>query len=158
MNQKDLQKLLTAVTEMESAMFNVSFLADELQCGMSEEFCEKYPFIGSLDEICVEVGLWRQNIERYATQKTKYMVMQTVDVSVSYIYEGEANLTSDEVRQKFWDEGGYQTCPVVDVDMLDWEKPWDAFKYDEPTKPLTPEQIRTALSNLIPEISQGAKS
>lgn len=31
----------------------------------------------------------------------KYMVMQTVDVSVSYIYEGEANLTSDEVRQSF---------------------------------------------------------
>ena len=158
MNQKDLQKLLKAVTEMESAMFNVSFLADELQCGMSEEFCDKYPFTGSLDEICVQVGLWRQNIERYAEQKVKYMVMQTVDVSVSYIYEGEANLTSDEVRQKFWDEGGYQNCPVVDVEMLDWEKPWDAFKYDETYTPLTPEQIRTALSTLLPEISQGAKS
>ena len=65
MEKPDTEKLLKAVREMESAMFKVSFLADELQCGMSEEFCEKYPFPGSLDEICVEVGLWRQSIERH---------------------------------------------------------------------------------------------
>jgi len=39
-------------------------LAEDLECGMSDEFCEKYPFATSFDEICVAVGLWRQNIER----------------------------------------------------------------------------------------------
>lgn len=88
----------------------------------------------------------------------KYMVMQTVDVSVSYIYEGEANLTSDEVRQKFWDEGGYQNCPVVDVEVLDWDKPWDAFRFDEDYNILTAEQIRATLAILIPELTQAVKS
>jgi hypothetical protein len=42
--------------------------------------------------------------------------------------------------------------------MLDWEKPWDAFRFDEDYNILTAEQISSALSTLIPELSQGAKS
>ena len=85
----------------------------------------------------------------------KYMVMQTVDVSLSYIYEGPDDLTTDEVLQKFRDEEGYRTCPVVDVEVLNWDRPWDSFKVtDEGFKPLTAEQIRKALDVLNDSINK----
>jgi hypothetical protein len=84
----------------------------------------------------------------------KYMVMQTVDVSLSYIYEGPDDLTTDEVLQKFRDEDGYRTCPVVDIDVLDWDRPWDSFKVTIAPKPLTAEQIRTALEILNDSINK----
>lgn len=75
----------------------------------------------------------------------KYMVMQTVEINLSYIYEGADDLTTDEVLQKFRDEGGYRTCPIVDIEVLDWERPWDAFKVTDAHKPLTVDEIRSAL-------------
>ena len=64
MEPEEMQQLLKAVMALEGAMFKVNSLAEDLECGMSDEFCEKYPFATSFDEICVAVGLWRQNIER----------------------------------------------------------------------------------------------
>lgn len=84
----------------------------------------------------------------------KYMVMQTVDVSLSYIYEGADDLTTDEVLQKFRDEDGYRTCPIVDIDVLNWARPWDSFKVTDAHKPLTVEQIRSALEILDNSIIQ----
>ena len=50
------------VYEMQLQMYRLYELADKLNIGMSEAFCDKYPFHMSFDELIAEVGAWHEAI------------------------------------------------------------------------------------------------
>jgi hypothetical protein len=59
----DRYRLQHAVGNLEEAMRAVLDLAQELDCGMSDTFCDKYPFTSSLDEVHFAVVLWYTELQ-----------------------------------------------------------------------------------------------
>lgn len=64
LDRAQLFELLVRVKHMRNAMFAVLDFVDREHIGMSEEFCNKYPFHQSFDELFCEVMLWEDEIER----------------------------------------------------------------------------------------------
>jgi hypothetical protein len=63
MSDTDRYRLAHAVGNLETAMGTVLSLAQELECGMSDTFCDKYPFTSSLDEVHFAVVLWHAELQ-----------------------------------------------------------------------------------------------
>ena len=63
LNKHDLRRLSIAIEHMKQSMYSVLELVQEKDWGMTPEFCEKYPFTGSFDELCYSVALWHMEIE-----------------------------------------------------------------------------------------------
>jgi hypothetical protein len=93
--------------------------------------------------------------------KKKVIVSQTVDINVSYLYEYEDNgeeFDAFAVTRQFREENGYEKFPVVDIELLDWDLPWDANETDEFPKPLTEEAIRAVVEQIIAFFPKAVKS
>lgn len=63
LNKRELLQLSLAIEHMKQAMYSVSELVQTKGWGMTPEFCDKYPFTGSFDEICYSVALWHMEVE-----------------------------------------------------------------------------------------------
>lgn len=63
MSTTDKYRLWHAVGNLEEAMRAVLDLAQELDCGMSDTFCDKYPFTSSLDEVHCAVVNWYTELQ-----------------------------------------------------------------------------------------------
>lgn len=80
------------------------------------------------------------------TTKKKYIIQQTVEINVQYLYETE----SEDPTFDFRDNGGYETSPILWIEPLSWDVPWDAVEAEDGGKytPLTAEQVKEALGHL----------
>jgi len=63
LNKRELLQLSVAIEHMKQAMYSLSELVQKKGWGMTPEFCEKYPFTESFDEICYSVAVWNMEIE-----------------------------------------------------------------------------------------------
>ena len=63
LSKHELMRLALAIEHMKQSMYSVLELVQEKDWGMTPEFCEKYPFTGSFDEICYSVALWHMEVE-----------------------------------------------------------------------------------------------
>lgn len=63
LDKHDLLRLSLAIEHMKQSMYSVLELVQEKDWGMTPEFCEKYPFTGSFDEICYAVALWHMEVQ-----------------------------------------------------------------------------------------------
>jgi hypothetical protein len=62
LNKRELLQLSVAIEHMKQAMYSVSELVQTKDWGMTPEFCNKYPFVESFDELCYSVALWHMEI------------------------------------------------------------------------------------------------
>ena len=53
---------------------------------------------------------------------TKYLIQQTIDINVQYIYETE----DDDPISAFRDNDGYATATIISIEPLSWDIPWDS--------------------------------
>lgn len=60
---RNLQVQEELIGNMKEAMYAVLHYVEERDLGMTKEFCEKYPFTGSFDEVCYSVALWHMEVE-----------------------------------------------------------------------------------------------
>ena len=67
----------------------------------------------------------------------KYLVQQSIDVAVTYFVEAQ----SVEEAQEVIDLGGYDRSRIVDIQVLDWDKPWDISEADYPVTPLSKDEL-----------------
>jgi hypothetical protein len=58
-----LDEIHRGVSQLRNAMWELVNLVTKQQSGDSHEFCEKYPFTESLDELACEVDQWFASIE-----------------------------------------------------------------------------------------------
>ena len=66
----------------------------------------------------------------------QFIVHQTVEIAVCYVIEAE---TLEEAR----DLGNecYDRSRVIDVQVLDWDYPWDVSEAEAPVKPVSDETL-----------------
>ncbi len=62
LDKHGLLQLALAIEHMKQSMYSVLELVEKKDWGMTDEFCEKYPFVGSFDELCYSVALWHMEI------------------------------------------------------------------------------------------------
>ena len=67
----------------------------------------------------------------------QFIVHQTVEVAVCYVIEAK---TLEEAR----DLGNetYDRSKVIDVQVLDWDYPWDVSEAETPVKPVSEETLQ----------------
>ena len=58
-----MDEMHRGISQLRNAMWELVNLVTEQQSGDSHEFCEKYPFTESLDELACEVDQWFASIE-----------------------------------------------------------------------------------------------
>ena len=58
LDQYQLHSLQLAVGHLTNALSAIVDFATANDCGMSDDFCEKYPFSESLDEVTYKVSVW----------------------------------------------------------------------------------------------------
>ncbi len=62
LDRHELLRLSVAVEHMMQAMYSLCELVQQNDWGMTPEFCEKYPFGESFDELCYSVAVWNMEI------------------------------------------------------------------------------------------------
>ena len=67
----------------------------------------------------------------------KYLVRQSIDVELCYFVEAH----SVEEAQEVIDLGGYDRSRIIDIQVLNWEKPWDIEEADYPVTPLSKDEL-----------------
>lgn len=91
------------------------------------------------------------------TTKKKYIIHQTVEINVQYLYECE---DGDNPTTSFSDEGAYSTAPIVEIELLDWDRPWDAVEVTEEEakdyKHFTADGVKEAIEGLTNEFLANA--
>ena len=67
----------------------------------------------------------------------QFIVHQTVEIAVCYVIEAE---TLEEAR----DLGNetYDRSKVIDIQVLDWDYPWDVSEAEAPVKPVSEETLQ----------------
>ena len=66
----------------------------------------------------------------------QFIVQQTIEVAMSYLIEAETLEEAIEMGNE-----GYDRSKVLDVQVLDWEHPWDVSEAEEPCKPTSAETL-----------------
>ena len=66
----------------------------------------------------------------------QFIVQQSIEIAMSYVIEAE---TLEEAR----DLGNetYDRSKVIDVQVLDWDYPWDVEEAEAPVKPVSDETL-----------------
>ena len=67
----------------------------------------------------------------------QFIVQQTIEVAMSYVIEAETLEDAVEMGNE-----GYARSKVLDVQVLDWEHPWDVSEAEEPCKPISEETLK----------------
>ena len=62
LDRHELLQLSVAVEHIIQAMYSLSELVQKKDWGVTPEFCEKYPFSESFDELCYSVAVWHTEI------------------------------------------------------------------------------------------------
>lgn len=82
----------------------------------------------------------------------KYIIHQTVEINVQYLYECEDD---EDPTTSFSDEGAYSTAPIVEIELLDWDRPWDAVEVSEEDakdyRHFTADGVKEAIEGLTSE-------
>ena len=66
----------------------------------------------------------------------QFIVQQTIEVAMSYLIEAETLEDAVEMGNE-----GYDRSKVLDVQVLDWEHPWDVSEAEEPCKPVSDDTL-----------------
>jgi hypothetical protein len=66
-----------------------------------------------------------------------YLVQQSVEVAVCY----EVVANSLEEAQEIVSSGDYTAHPIIDISVLDWDRPWDVAETEHWTAPMTDRQL-----------------
>lgn len=66
----------------------------------------------------------------------QFIVQQSIDVAMSYIIEAETLEDAIEMGSE-----GYDRSKVTDIQVLDWDYPWDVSEAEEPVKPVSAETL-----------------
>ena len=66
----------------------------------------------------------------------QFIVQQSIEIAMSYVIEAE---TLEEAR----DLGNetYDRSKVIDIQVLDWDYPWDVEEAEAPVKPVSAETL-----------------
>lgn len=67
----------------------------------------------------------------------QFIVQQTIEVAMSYVIEAETLEDAVEMGNE-----GYDRSKVLDVQVLDWEHPWDVEEAEAPVKPISEETLK----------------
>jgi len=68
----------------------------------------------------------------------QYIVQQSIDVAIAYVIEAE-NLEDAENMAS----GGscYDRTKIIDISVLDWDRPWEVMEVEEKATPLSEEYL-----------------
>jgi hypothetical protein len=64
----------------------------------------------------------------------QFIIQQTVDINIQYIVEAN---DVDEAMEKYSNEP-FDRNKILWIDVLDWDKAWDAVEYTGEVQELTP--------------------
>ena len=73
----------------------------------------------------------------------QFIVQQSIEVAMSYVVEAA---TLEEARDL--GNEGYDRSKVIDIQVLDWDYPWDVSEAETPVKPV-PEETLQYWSNVL---------
>lgn len=67
----------------------------------------------------------------------QFIVHQTIEVAMCYVIEAE---TLEEARDL--GNASYDRNKVIDIQVLDWDYPWDVEEAEAPVKPVSEETLQ----------------
>ena len=68
----------------------------------------------------------------------QFIVQQTIEIAMSYVIEAE---TLEDAIQMGRDES-YDRSKVIDIQVLDWDYPWDVSEAEEPVTPVSEDTLK----------------
>ena len=74
----------------------------------------------------------------------QFIVQQSIEVAMSYVVEAETLEDAVEMHPN----NGYDRSKVIDIQVLDWDYPWDVEEAEAPVKPV-PEETLQYWSNVL---------
>ena len=67
----------------------------------------------------------------------QFIVQQTIEIAMSYVVEAETLEDAVEMGNE-----GYDRSKVIDIQVLDWDYPWDVSETEAPVKPYSEETLK----------------
>lgn len=67
----------------------------------------------------------------------QFIVQQSIEVAMSYIIEAETLEDAVEMGNE-----GYSRSKVIDIQVLDWDSPWDVSETEAPAKPISEDTLK----------------
>lgn len=66
LTKPQIRALCNKIELMRVAMYDLLCLVEEQDSGATPEFCDRYPFANSFDELCLAVSNWQAKLESIA--------------------------------------------------------------------------------------------
>lgn len=67
----------------------------------------------------------------------QFIVQQSIEVAMSYVIEAETLKDALEMGNE-----GYDRSKVIDIQVSDWDYPWDVSEAEELVKPVSEETLK----------------
>lgn len=67
----------------------------------------------------------------------QFIVQQSIEVAMSYVIEAETLEDAVEMGNE-----GYARSKVIDIQVLDWDYPWDVSEAEAPVKPISEDTLK----------------
>lgn len=67
----------------------------------------------------------------------QFIVHQTIDVAMCYVIEAETLEEARDLGNK-----SYDRSKVIDIQVLDWDYPWDVEEAEAPVKPVSEDTLK----------------
>ena len=73
----------------------------------------------------------------------QFIVHQTIEVAMCYVIEAETLEEAQDLGNE-----SYDRSKVIDIQVLDWDHPWDVEEAEAPVKPV-PEETLQYWNNIL---------
>lgn len=67
----------------------------------------------------------------------QFIVQQTIEIAMSYVVEAETLEDAVEMGNE-----GYDRSKVIDIQVLDWDYPWDVSETEAPVTPVSEDTLK----------------
>jgi len=67
----------------------------------------------------------------------KYLVHQSIDIAMCHIIEAESLEEAKEIAR----DGAYERAKIADIQVLNWDSPWDVEEMTHDVGPMSEEEI-----------------
>ncbi len=67
----------------------------------------------------------------------QFVVHQTIEIAMSYVVEAETLEDAQEMGNE-----AYDRSKVIDIQVLDWDYPWQVDEAEEPVKPVSEDTLK----------------